>query len=265
MRWDNVAFMEIIAVVDFETTGMSPRLGARATEIAVVLVQGARIVGRYQSLMRSGAWVPPFIEQLTGISNRMLDGAPPASQVMREVAAFVGASPMAAHNAAFDRSFWDAELERAGGNGNGMGDGDGNGGGHGGVHEYRGGTGDDKPIRSAATIAAPFACTLLLSRRLNDDAPNHRLGTLAEWFDLPRAGCAHRAMADAEVTAHLLMRMQRDVERRFAEHLPNEGVTHGLLAALQRAPKKALAKCVAQYRQADSPRTRPAVAMQFGC
>jgi hypothetical protein len=95
--------MEIIAVVDFETTGMSPRLGARATEIAVVLVQGARIVGRYQSLMRSGASVPPFIERLTGISNRMLDGAPPASQVMREAAAFVGANPMVAHNAAFDR------------------------------------------------------------------------------------------------------------------------------------------------------------------
>jgi DNA polymerase-3 subunit epsilon len=253
--------MEIIAVVDFETTGMSPRLGARATEIAVVLVQGARIVGRYQSLMRSGAWVPPFIERLTGISNRMLEGAPPASQVMREVAAFVGASPMVAHNAAFDRSFWDAELERAGGNG----DVDGNGGGAPGADRNGGDIGDGKQIRGANAIAAPFACTLLLSRRLNEDAPNHRLGTLAEWFDLPRGGRAHRAMADAEVTAHLLMRMQRDVERRFAEHLPNEGVTHGLLAALQRAPKKALAKCVAQYRQAGSSRARPATAMQFGC
>lgn len=254
--------MEIIAVVDFETTGMSPRLGARATEIAVVLVQGARIVGRYQSLMRSGASVPPFIERLTGISNRMLDGAPPASQVMREAAAFVGANPMVAHNAAFDRSFWDAEFERAGGNDSGDGDGNCD------VDEddnrndavHRGG---HRPTRDTA-FAARFACTLLLSRRLNDDVPNHRLGTLADWFDLPRAGRAHRAMADAEVTAHLLMRMQRDVERRFAEHLPNEGATHGLLAVLQRAPKKALAKCVAQYRQADSSRTRPAVAMQFG-
>ena len=214
--------MEIIAVVDFETTGMSPRLGARATEIAVALVQGERIVGRYQSLMRTGAWVPPFIERLTGISNRMLEDAPPAPQVMREVAAFVGDSPMVAHNAAFDRGFWDAELELAGTRARG----------------------DE--------VAASFACTLLLSRRLNDEVPNHRLGTLAEWFDLPRAGRAHRAMADAEVTAHLLIRMQRDVERRFADQLSGDGATHGLLAALQRAPRKALAKCVAQYRNGIS-------------
>ncbi|HUG24721.1 3'-5' exonuclease [Piscinibacter sp.] len=215
--------METIAVIDFETTGMSPRMGARATEIAVALVQGERIVDRYQSLMRTGAFVPSFIERLTGISNRMLDDAPPAAKVMREAAAFIGNHPMVAHNAAFDRSFWHSELAQAGA------------------------AGDDE----AGT--ASFACTLLLSRRLNDEAPNHRLGTLAEWFDLPREGRAHRALADAEVTAHLLLRMRRDVERRFADQLPDDGVTHGLLAAMQRAPRKALAKCVAQYRKSALP------------
>src|SRR6218665_3048368 len=75
--------METVAVIDFETTGMSHGMGARATEVAVVLVQGGAIVGRYQSLMNSGAWVPPFIEQLTGITNRMLKDAPPAEEVMR--------------------------------------------------------------------------------------------------------------------------------------------------------------------------------------
>ena len=215
--------METIAVIDFETTGMSPRMGARATEIAVVLVQGERVVDRYQSLMRTGVFVPPFIERLTGISNRMLDDAPPAGQVMREAAAFIGDCPMVAHNAAFDRGFWEAEMRQTG-----------------------------EPGRDEAA-AASFACTLLLSRRLNDEAPNHRLGTLAEWFDLPREGRAHRALADAEVTAHLLLRMRRDVERRFADQLPDAGVTHGLLAALQRAPRKALAKCVAKYREEVSP------------
>ena len=38
--------METIAVIDFETTGISPAQGARATEIAAVLVQGGQIVGR---------------------------------------------------------------------------------------------------------------------------------------------------------------------------------------------------------------------------
>ena len=64
--------METLAVIDFETTGMSPAQGARATEIAAVLVQGGQVAGRFQSLMNTGAWVPPFIEQLTGISNAML-------------------------------------------------------------------------------------------------------------------------------------------------------------------------------------------------
>ena len=208
--------METIAVIDFETTGMSPGMGARATEIAVVKLQGGRIVDRYQSLMHTGAWVSPFIEQLTGISNRMLESAPPADQVMREAAAFVGDAPLVAHNAAFDRGLWLAELSRAGG-------------------------------EAAGDAVGPFACTLLLSRRLNDDAPNHRLGTLAQLFDLPRSGRAHRALADAEVTAHLLLRMQRDVERRFAELLPAGGVTHALWRALQRAPKTALGRCLSRF------------------
>jgi DNA polymerase III subunit epsilon len=103
-----------IAVIDFETTGSSPGQGARATEIAAVLVEGGRIVGHYQSLMYSGAWVPPFIEQLTGISNAMLADAPPAARVMGEVLRFTAGCPLVAHNAAFDRAFWRAESLLAG-------------------------------------------------------------------------------------------------------------------------------------------------------
>ena len=102
--------MEPIAVIDFETTGMSPGSNCRATEIAAVIVQDGKIVARYQSLMNSGAWVPPFIENLTGISNQMLRSAPSSTQVMHEVADFVGAIPLVAHNASFDQKFWDSEL-----------------------------------------------------------------------------------------------------------------------------------------------------------
>ena len=54
-----------IAVIDFETTGMSPAQGARATEVAIVLLEQGRVVDRYQSLMQTGAWVSPFITDLT--------------------------------------------------------------------------------------------------------------------------------------------------------------------------------------------------------
>ncbi len=200
--------LETIAVIDFETTGLSPAAGARATEIAAVLVRGGQVVGHYASLMRSGAWVPPFIEHLTGISNAMLERAPPAGQVMREVTAFVGESPLVAHNAAFDRSFWCAELRRI----------------------------DREP-------AHLFACTMLLARRLYPESANHRLGTLAALHRLPVRGRAHRALADADVTARLLLQMQRDVKERFA--LPE--VPHALLMRLQRAARDNLAACVARH------------------
>jgi DNA polymerase III subunit epsilon len=199
---------ETVAVIDFETTGLSSATGGRATEIAAVLVRDGQIVGHYASLMQSGAWVPPFIEQMTGISNAMLECAPPSGRVMREVAAFVGDSPLVAHNAAFDRSFWCAELRRV----------------------------------DRAT-AHRFACTMLLARRLYPNSPNHRLGTLAALHQLPAAGRAHRALADARTTASLLLHMQRDVMRRF----DLTGAPHELLLKLQRAPRDNLAGCVARH------------------
>ena len=71
--------MSPIAVIDFETTGISPGQGARATEVAIVLLEGGVVVDRFQSLMKTGAWIPPFITQLTGITNAMLNAAPASS------------------------------------------------------------------------------------------------------------------------------------------------------------------------------------------
>jgi DNA polymerase III subunit epsilon len=102
--------MEPVVVIDFETTGLSPEHGARATEIAAVLVRNGQVVDRYQSLMNAGQRIPPFIQSLTGITNSMIRAAPPAAQVMAEVADFVGDYPLVAHNASFDRKFWRAIL-----------------------------------------------------------------------------------------------------------------------------------------------------------
>ncbi len=206
--------METLAVIDFETTGLGATQGGRATEIAAVLVHDGQIVGRFQSLMNSGAWLPPFITQLTGITNEMLHAAPPARAVMHEVARFTQGCPLVAHNAAFDRGFWQAELVRA---------------------------------QCEADPAHAFACTMLLSRRLYPHAENHRLGTLARLHALPSAGRAHRALADAEVTAHLLLRMQRDVEHRFAEPLRGATATHAMLMAMQRAPRHQLERCITRH------------------
>ncbi|MCM2347282.1 PolC-type DNA polymerase III [Acidovorax soli] len=200
--------MPPIAVIDFETTGISPGQGARATEVAIVLLENGQVVDRFQSLMKTGVWIPSFITQLTGITNAMVNAAPDAAQVMQEAARFVGNTPMVAHNAAFDSKFWQAELALAG-----------------------------RPAPQ------PFACTVLLSRRLYPEAPSHKLGTLVDYHGLPRTGQAHRALADAEMAAELLARMQHDLRTRWG--VPEPG--HALLMALQRCARPAVGKLLAQH------------------
>ena len=207
--------MPTVAVIDFETTGLSPSQGARATEVAAVLVRDGRVVDRYASLMRSGVRIPPFIEQLTGISNRMLGDAPPAAAVMREVLEFTRGCALVAHNARFDETFWRHERALALG------------------------------AADAAGAAPPdFACTMLLARRLYPESPNHRLGTLAAQFGIEVQGRAHRALADAEVTAQLWLRIVSDVEQRYG---PAAGVGHALLCAMQRSGRGALGRCVQEW------------------
>ena len=74
--------MPSLAVIDFETTGATPAHGARATEVAICLLEDGRIVDRFSSLMNAGVRVPSFITQLTGITNEMVAGAPPAQKVL---------------------------------------------------------------------------------------------------------------------------------------------------------------------------------------
>ncbi len=200
--------MPLLAVIDFETTGLSPGNGDRATEVAIVLVEGARVVDRFQSLMNAGVRIPAFITGLTGISNAMIASAPAAAQVMLEASRFVGQAPLVAHNAAFDRRFWQAELAHAG-----------------------------------LAAPQPFICTLLLARRLYPQAPSHQLGALIDYHGLPRTGQAHRALADAEMAAALLARMAHDLRTRYRVASPD----HALLMALQGCAKSAVAALMAKY------------------
>lgn len=201
--------LERIAVIDFETTGLSPNSSCRATEIAVVMLENGRIVERYQSLMNAGVRVPAFIEQLTGISNAMLRTAPPAEQVMNEVNEFVGCTPLVAHNASFDQKFWDFELGRI-----------------------------------KRTRLQNFACSLLLARRLMPAAPNHKLGTLTTFARLPHTGQAHRAMADAEMAANLMAHLAAELRDK---HGVRE-LSHDLLCKLQKVPAAKVSEHLLRYR-----------------
>jgi DNA polymerase-3 subunit epsilon len=94
--------MERVAVLDFETTGLSPDLGnCWPTETAIALVEGGRIVDRFQNLMKPGRRIPASVTHLTGIINEMPKREAGVVQVTREAVRFAGALPVVAHNASF--------------------------------------------------------------------------------------------------------------------------------------------------------------------
>ena len=204
--------MSTYAVIDFETTGLSPALGARPTEIAVVLVSQEGIQDHFQSLMNPGVHIPHDIQALTGITNAMVKKAPSIGDVMAQATNFVGCHSLVAHNASFDKKFWDAELQR--------------------IRQRR---------------IQEFTCSLLLSRRIFPDAPNHQLGTLVRTLKLPNTGRSHRALADAEATAHLLLRLQHELMHRFKL----TSVSNDLLLAIQSKSRNQLDTCVRSYRDAN--------------
>ncbi|HHZ88819.1 MAG TPA: 3'-5' exonuclease [Chromatiaceae bacterium] len=169
-----------VIVPDFETTGLSPNQGDRAIEIGAVKLEQGQVIDRFQCLMNPNRRVDGFIEDYTGITNEMLEDAPPCSVVMEQFSDFVGDSNMVAHNASFDKQFLDSECSR--------------------IDRRYGGD---------------FACSMLISRRIYPDAPNHKLGTLVEFKNLPNDGTFHRALADAEMTAHLWMGILGDIQDRY--------------------------------------------------
>ena len=189
---------DTVVVLDFETTGLSPDMGDRAIEIGAVLIENGRITDRFQQLMNPGMRISSFIQGYTGISNAMVKNASSCEVVMKEFGKFIGHHNLVAHNASFDKKFLDAEMDMAG--------------------TRYGGT---------------FACSMLIARRLYQNAPNHKLGTLVKYNRLPTEGVYHRALADAEMTAHLWLKMLDDLDSQY--QIPE--VPFSLMKKLSRTAK----------------------------
>lgn len=174
-------FERPIVMLDFETTGLSPESGDRITEVAALRIAGGEIVDRYVSLVNCGVRIPPFISSLTGISQAMVDNAPPADEVVPALIEFIGADTLAAHNASFDEKFLMAEGARLG-------------------HDCRHGA---------------LVCSVKLSRRVLPGMSSYKLGELARALGIAFRGTAHRAEADAEVAARLLLHIGRHLGQSY--------------------------------------------------
>ncbi len=192
---------DTVVVLDFETTGLSPDMGDRAIEIGAVMIENGRITDRFQQLMNPGMRINSFIADYTGITNAMVKNAGSCSSVMKEFAGFIDGHNLVAHNASFDKKFLDAEIAKAR-------------------------TGYD----------GTFACSMLIARRLYQNAPDHKLGTLVKYNKLPTEGVFHRALADAEMTAHLWLGMLNDLGSQH--QLTN--VPFSLMKTLSRTSKKSV-------------------------
>lgn len=174
-------FDQPIIMLDFETTGLSPAMGERITEVAALRIHEGRIVDRYVSLVNCGMRIPGFITQLTGISQRMVDNAPPVEEVVPQLLSFIGTDALAAHNASFDAKFLLAESERL----------------------------------DMAPQYSQLICSLKLSRRVFPTLASYKLGALASALGLKFNGNAHRAEADAEVSAHLLLHIGAHLRKTY--------------------------------------------------
>jgi len=175
-----------LVILDFETTGLSPNMGDRAIEIGAVRLKDGKIIDSFQELMNPGFDVEPFIENYTGITNEMLTDARSCESVMKDFGDYIGDDNLVAHNASFDQRFLDAEFEEI-------------------SHKY----------------AGEFACSMLLARRLYQESPNHQLGTLIRYKNIPSKGEFHRALYDAEMTAKLWVNMLDDLSDQYQFYDPS--------------------------------------------
>jgi len=141
----------------------------------------------------------------------MLDQAPQPAEVFPELYRFIDGSVIVAHNAGFDRKFLDMELAQVG-----------------------------------YARQQPFLCSMRIARRLYQNAPNHKLGTLVKYAKVPVTGTFHRALADAEMTAFLWLEMMNLLRHRY--QIPEIG-----LHLLLQLEKKAIKQTDSWLRETHSP------------
>lgn len=102
-----------VALLDVETTGRDP-LKDRVIELGIVIGERGEIVQRNSWLVQPGVPISPESAAVHGIKDEDLVGKPTFAEVAHEMLAALSAAVPAAYNATFDKSFFLAELDRAG-------------------------------------------------------------------------------------------------------------------------------------------------------
>ena len=149
-------------MLDLETTGGNP-VQDRITEIAAVRVENGVEVARWSTLVNPGTSISPFIQNLTGITNEMVEQAPGFDEVAEPLMALLKDAVLVAHNVRFDHGFLLNEFARL-----------------------------ESPLR------VKTLCTVRLSRLLYPQFKSHGLDAIMLRHGLTTAA-RHRAMGDVDM------------------------------------------------------------------
>ena len=155
------------AIVDIETTGGMPHTHG-ITEIAIVMHNGVEVTGKYVTLVNPRQKIPPFIVNMTGISDEMVAQAPIFEEVAPQIYNLLKDRIFVAHNASFDYSFVRYLLGKSG-------------------YDW----------------SAPKLCTIRLSKKVFPGLAKYGLGSLTRDLGIRIEG-RHRAWGDAQATAEVL-------------------------------------------------------------
>ena len=174
------AFDDEMVVFDIETTGLSNRT-CKIIEIGAVKIKAGEIIDRFDIFVDPEEPISEFITNLTSITDEMVKGAPKEREAIEQFLAFAGDSMLIAHNAAFDVGFIRVAAERSG-----------------------------------IPFTNSYLDTVGLSKYLNNGIKNHKLDTIAKFYELPEFH-HHRAEDDAAILAEIFFVMQK--------RLRGEGIT----------------------------------------
>lgn len=164
----------LYAIVDIETTGGSPK-NSKITEIAIYKHNGKEVIDEYITLVNPEMTIPPFITNLTGISDLMVRDAPRFYEIAKHIVEFTEDCVFVAHNVGFDYGIIRSEFRSLG-------------------FDYR----------------RPHLCTVRSSRFVIPGMDSYSLGKLTRSLGIALQG-RHRAGGDALATAHLFtLLMEKD-------------------------------------------------------
>ena len=166
---------------DLETTGVNKGEDA-ITEIAASLVHGDTIIDNFHTYVNPERPIPPFITELTGITNAMVQNAPRAPEAVRAFLEFAGDRIVVAHNASFDTGFI-AEVCR----------------------------------KEGIPYEPTYVDTVEMARSLMPDMEHHRLNNVAEALKLPKFK-HHTASDDAKTLALIFIRLKAMAAERLDCH-----------------------------------------------